>query len=173
LGNSSPCSQDECAGILKEADATIGNLECVVATGGKEVEKPWVFRANPQALPVLVRHFGVVTLANNHTGDYGPEAFLEQLELLKKHRLKYFGGGRNCAHARTPLILELKGLRSWLPRARPPQRWWPALSSPQQPREVVVSVHQHGLPVNAARLVGERSRCLARRCQDDEDAKQT
>lgn len=101
----------ECAGILREADATIGNLECVVAAGGAAVDKPYTFRAEPQVLPVLARHFGIVSLANNHTGDYGRAAFLEMLTLLEKQHLRYFGGGRNCAHARTPLILELKGLR--------------------------------------------------------------
>ncbi|MCY2992751.1 MAG: CapA family protein [Planctomycetota bacterium] len=101
----------ECAGILQEADAAIGNLECVVATGGQAIKKPWVFRADPQVLPVLGRHFGIVSLANNHTGDYSHEAFLEMLGFLEKHHLRYFGGGRNCAQARTPLILELKGLR--------------------------------------------------------------
>ncbi len=101
----------ECAGILQEADAAIGNLECVVATGGQAVKKPWVFRAEPQVLPVLARHFGIVSLANNHTGDFGHEAFLEMLGFLEKHHLQYFGGGRNCAQARTPLMLELKGLR--------------------------------------------------------------
>jgi poly-gamma-glutamate synthesis protein (capsule biosynthesis protein) len=33
------------------------------------------------------------------------------LTSLEKQHVRYFGGGRNCAQARTPLVLELKGLR--------------------------------------------------------------
>ncbi len=101
----------EFAEVLRGADATIGNLECVVATGGEAVEKPWVFRADPKVLPLLKRHFGIVSLANNHTGDFGHAAFLEQLELLDKNKLAYFGGGRDCAQARKPHMLNIKGLR--------------------------------------------------------------
>jgi poly-gamma-glutamate synthesis protein (capsule biosynthesis protein) len=97
--------------ILRDADYTIANLECVVATRGKAVKKPWTFRANPRVLPLLAKHFDVISLANNHTGDFGHEAFLEQLELLKATKLPAFGGGRNRAEAHRPLIVALKGLR--------------------------------------------------------------
>jgi poly-gamma-glutamate capsule biosynthesis protein CapA/YwtB (metallophosphatase superfamily) len=97
--------------VLKAADATIGNLECAVANGGEAMDKKWVFRANPKVMLVLARHFGIVSLANNHSVDYGHVAFFEQLDLLKIHHVGYFGGGRNCAHARTPYVLEVKGLR--------------------------------------------------------------
>lgn len=100
------------AAFLQTGDAAIGNLECVVATKGTAMEgKPFTFRADPRVLPVLAKHFGIVSLANNHTGDFGHEAFLEQLDLLKKQRISWFGGGRNCAEARTPHLLEIKGLR--------------------------------------------------------------
>jgi poly-gamma-glutamate synthesis protein (capsule biosynthesis protein) len=101
----------EFAEVLRNSDATIGNLECVVARSGEKVQKPWVFRADPAVLPVLKRHFGVVSLANNHTGDFGHAAFLEQLELLDQHKVAYFGGGRNCAEARMPHLLNVKGQR--------------------------------------------------------------
>ena len=97
--------------MLRGADATIGNLECVVATKGQAVKKPWVFRADVKVLPLLKKHFGIVSLANNHTGDFGHDAFLEQLDLMEKQQIAYFGGGRNIAHARMPHILNIKGLR--------------------------------------------------------------
>ena len=100
------------ATIFKAADASIGNLECVVSTKGTPIEeKPFTFRADPLVLPTVARHFGVVGLANNHTGDFGHEAFVEQLDLLDRHRIAHFGGGRNSAAARAPHLLEVKGLR--------------------------------------------------------------
>ena len=61
------------AGILRAADLRIGNLECVVATTGVAWNKPYTFRAHPRVLPILKRHFTAVSLANNHSGDFGPD----------------------------------------------------------------------------------------------------
>lgn len=97
--------------LLDKADLSIGNLECVVATKGKAVEKNWTFRAHPEVLKTLGKHFHAVSLANNHTGDFGHDAFLEQLGLLKENKIGYFGGGKDNREARLPLILERKGIR--------------------------------------------------------------
>jgi poly-gamma-glutamate synthesis protein (capsule biosynthesis protein) len=100
------------ATILKSADIRIGNLECVVATrGSAEPDKPYTFRAHPRTLKVLKKHFDAVSLANNHSGDFGPAAFSEMLGLLRHHGLSYFGGGDNLAQAHVPLLIERRGLR--------------------------------------------------------------
>lgn len=107
--------QDPFAGVahlFKGADLRLGNLECVVATvGSVEPEKPNVFRVHPRGLKYVQRHFDAVGLANNHSGDYGPQAFAQMLGLLKKAGLGYYGGGHNLKEAHTPLILERQGLR--------------------------------------------------------------
>lgn len=97
--------------VLAAADLRIGNLECVVATKGAKVEKPFVFRASPRVLPVLRRHFDAVSLANNHTGDFGHAALLQQLGLLRDAGVSYFGGGRDIREARSPLMVTRKGVR--------------------------------------------------------------
>ncbi|OYT90188.1 MAG: poly-gamma-glutamate biosynthesis protein [Burkholderiales bacterium PBB3] len=99
------------APVFKNADIRLGNLECVVATTGSAGDKNFTFRAHPRSLPVLKRHFDAVALANNHSGDFGREAFAEMLGLLKTAGLNQFGGGHNLAEAHTPLIVERKGLR--------------------------------------------------------------
>lgn len=99
------------APLFASADIRIGNLECVVATTGSAGDKNFTFRAHPRTLPVLKRHFDAMALANNHSGDYGREAFAEMLGLLQKNQLAQFGGGHNLSQAHTPLILERKGLR--------------------------------------------------------------
>jgi len=99
------------ADLFASTDIRIGNLECVVATSGTEANKPYTFRAHPRTLPVLKRHFDAVALANNHSGDYGREAFAQMLGLLKEADLAQFGGGHNLSQAHTPLIIERKGLR--------------------------------------------------------------
>lgn len=99
------------SGVFASADIRIGNLECVVATTGSAGEKNYTFRAHPRTLPILKRHFDAMALANNHSGDFGREAFAEMLGLLKQSGLAQFGGGHNLSEAHTPLILERKGLR--------------------------------------------------------------
>ena len=100
------------AHLFKNADIRIGNLECVVATNGSpEEDKPNVFRVSPKSLKFLKRHFDAVGLANNHSGDFGPQAFAQMLGLLDKEGLGVYGGGMNLAQAHTPWIVERKGLR--------------------------------------------------------------
>ncbi|MCF8147115.1 MAG: CapA family protein [Sulfuritalea sp.] len=100
------------AHFFKNADIRIGNLECVVATiGSPEEDKPNVFRVSPKSLKFLKRHFDAVGLANNHSGDFGPQAFAQMLGLLDKEGLGVYGGGMNLAKAHTPWIVERKGLR--------------------------------------------------------------
>lgn len=99
------------AALLSSHDVRIGNLECVVATTGTAEEKPYTFRADPRTLPVLKRHFDAVSLANNHSGDFGKAAFAEQLALMDAAGLPYFGGGRNATAAHAPWIVERNGVR--------------------------------------------------------------
>ena len=99
------------APAFRAADIRIGNLESVVATGGAPVDKVYTFRAHPRVLPVLRRHFDAVSLANNHSGDFGRAAFAEMLGHLQRHGLAYFGGGHHLRQAHAPLIVERRGLR--------------------------------------------------------------
>ncbi len=99
------------AGVLEGADLAVGNLECVIATRGEPVPKLYNFRCHPRNVPLLARYFDAVSVANNHSGDYGKEAFVEQLDLLDQGGVPYFGGGRNEQEAHAPLILERNGIR--------------------------------------------------------------
>jgi len=99
------------AAELHEADFTIGNLECAIATDGKAVDKIFTFRADPRVLPLLKGRFDALAVANNHSGDYGKSAFLETLGHLDAAGIAYFGGGRDLAAAHAPLWITRQGLR--------------------------------------------------------------
>ncbi|HWI51571.1 MAG TPA: CapA family protein [Symbiobacteriaceae bacterium] len=99
------------APLLRQADLAIGNLECVIATVGQKVPKLYNFRCHPRNAPLLAGYFTAVSVANNHSGDFGKDAFAEQLGLLKSAGLSYFGGGLNAPAAHTPLIVERNGIR--------------------------------------------------------------
>lgn len=99
------------ASRLRAADLRVANLECVIAASGQAADKPWTFLAAPQTLPLLKRHVDVVSLANNHSGDFGRAAFAEMLTRLDRAGLPYFGGGRNLREAHRARVIERKGVR--------------------------------------------------------------
>jgi poly-gamma-glutamate capsule biosynthesis protein CapA/YwtB (metallophosphatase superfamily) len=99
------------ASLLGRSRLRIANLECVVATGGAALDKPFTFRADPRTIPYLSRYFDGVSVANNHSGDFGKGALTEQFALLEAARLPWFGGGRDLAEAHKPWIVERNGLR--------------------------------------------------------------
>ena len=72
--------------LIKKADMLLINLECVIAKNGTSWDKTpklFFFRADPHAIDVLkIAGVNYVSLANNHTLDFGEEALLEMLNRL-------------------------------------------------------------------------------------------
>ena len=99
------------ADLFKQSDLVIGNLECVVGTTGRAEIKPFVLRAHPRVLPLVKKHFNAVSLANNHTGDYGPQALSTMIDLLEQTGIAHFGAGKEIRSAHEPVIFTVKGKR--------------------------------------------------------------
>lgn len=98
------------ADLIDAADLTLGNLECVVATTGQRQPKFFTFRADPKAVPHLARHFDAVSLANNHTGDFGHAALIETMYRLRREGVAFFGAGLNDAEAHAPWVVQKNGV---------------------------------------------------------------
>ena len=88
------------ASLLKNADLAVCNLECVVARHGTHVLKPYTFKARPSCLAVLQQHFGAVSVANNHSGDYGPDGLLEESDVAGESLLALFRRGARTRRRR-------------------------------------------------------------------------
>jgi len=99
------------ANQLLDADITIGNLECAIAKAGHAIDKPYTFLGPEAALPLLKRYFTGVSVANNHSGDWGKVGFSSQLQLMHAAQLPWFGGGANSAQAHEPLLVNRNGYR--------------------------------------------------------------
>ncbi|WGL16535.1 CapA family protein [Microbulbifer bruguierae] len=95
---------------LSSADLSVVNLECVVATTGEQgIDKgesaPYYYRARPEMLKLLCRAgIDAVTTANNHSGDYGCQALLEQGFWLNAIGIGHTGSGVNLEAALKPII---------------------------------------------------------------------
>jgi poly-gamma-glutamate synthesis protein (capsule biosynthesis protein) len=99
------------ADVLKDTDLAVANLECAVPTAGAQGTNSYSFKAPTECVAVLKRYFSAVSLANNHSGDWGKEGFASELDLLEREKLPYFGGGRNLEQARRPVVLTAHGRR--------------------------------------------------------------
>jgi poly-gamma-glutamate capsule biosynthesis protein CapA/YwtB (metallophosphatase superfamily) len=100
------------APILQAADVAIGNLETSIATTGTPLDnKIYTFRAKPNTVEVLKGRFHAMSVANNHSGDYGREAFIETLGYLRGAGIASFGGGANLSEAHAPYWIQKNGLR--------------------------------------------------------------
>jgi poly-gamma-glutamate synthesis protein (capsule biosynthesis protein) len=102
--------------VLEPADLFLVNLECVLtkrterwSDGGY---KPFYFRADPAAVATL-KAGGVdcVSLANNHTGDFGMEGLRDTLVALDAAGIAHAGAGVDRWSAREPALLTVGGTR--------------------------------------------------------------
>jgi poly-gamma-glutamate capsule biosynthesis protein CapA/YwtB (metallophosphatase superfamily) len=97
------------ADYLRGFDLTVGNLECVVSTLGAPQPKQYTFEAPTRSFERLVAAgFDIVSLANNHSGDYGKAAFTDMLGKLPGYGLTPLGGGLNRAAAHAPVIRKVR-----------------------------------------------------------------
>jgi poly-gamma-glutamate synthesis protein (capsule biosynthesis protein) len=55
--------------------------------------------------------FDVVSVASNHAMDWGPDAMLETIEVLRSRGIATIGAGRDLAAARKPAVLERNGIK--------------------------------------------------------------
>ena len=97
--------------FLTKADVVVGNLESPISTRGTAVgNKKFTFRTGTIAAEALTKAgIRVVTLANNHSMDYGPLALQETLGALDASNILYTGAGMDLDDARSPAILKIKG----------------------------------------------------------------
>jgi len=103
---------DRVARVFRDADLAMINLESPFSRLGAPQEgKDFAFRSNPDDLGYLRDILGidVVSLANNHTLDYGVNAFLDTLVNLDEYGIGYTGGGENLEAAMCPFVAEAGG----------------------------------------------------------------
>lgn len=99
--------------LFKQSDISVVNLETSVSDRGKTYKPDgYGFRSQPFTLEGLVNaNIDLVSLANNHTYDFGKTAFLDTLSHLDSYGIAYCGGGKNIEEATSVKIIERNGLK--------------------------------------------------------------
>ncbi|GAA1568824.1 hypothetical protein GCM10009789_22810 [Kribbella sancticallisti] len=97
---------------LAAADLTIANLESTLSRAGEPQQGGDSFAAPPAVMTGL-REAGVdvLSLANNHTGDFQTEALLDTVQRVRAGGIQPVGAGRNVSEAIKPVIVSRNGIR--------------------------------------------------------------
>src|SRR5262245_46132395 len=100
---------------LKESDISLCQLECNLSTlGGLQYRHyvTWYGRAHPDNVKSLVHGgFTLVTHASNHCFDYGPDALVETIDVLRRNGIQVAGVGKDLQEAPAPVFVERKNTK--------------------------------------------------------------
>lgn len=76
--------------IFENDDITIVNFEGTLSNNGERQDKEYAFRGKPDYVNILKKgSVEAVTLANNHSEDYGPESLKDTKKTLSDSDIKY------------------------------------------------------------------------------------
>jgi hypothetical protein len=90
---------------LQSCALLLGNLESAATSAGSRTRKTYTFRFAPAALGALRQAgFSYLSLANNHTFDFGMQGFLDTLANLSRWGLGTSGAGGNAGEASLPFV---------------------------------------------------------------------
>lgn len=98
---------------MKNADICMVNNEFAFSTRGTPMEdKQYTFRANPQNVQIMLdMGVDIVSLANNHSLDFGTEALEDTFKTLDDAGILYAGAGDSRERAEELQIIEVNGCK--------------------------------------------------------------
>ena len=114
--------------LLNDADICMINNEFPYSDRGTPTPgKKFTFRADLETVDYL-HDMGadIVSLANNHAYDHGPDALLDTLDILEGAGIPYVGAGRNIEEAKKPVYFIAGGMKigfvaaTQIERSQPP-----------------------------------------------------
>lgn len=101
--------------VFRDADFRMGNLECVLSDYGapwSATPKVFRFRSDSKNAAVLkAAGLDAVSLANNHTLDFGYEALFEMLKILDQYGIAHAGAGENDEKASRSSVIDQKATK--------------------------------------------------------------
>jgi len=98
--------------VFAHADMSFVNMEGTVSNRGSPEPKQYTYRGDPAVIPAMAAAgVTVVTVANNHSLDFGPDALIDTVGDLASAGIAPVGGGADDAHAWEPAVVTKKGVR--------------------------------------------------------------
>jgi poly-gamma-glutamate synthesis protein (capsule biosynthesis protein) len=97
---------------LAAAEITVGNFESTLSRAGSPTQGGDSFAASQLVIPGLrAAGFDLLSLANNHVGDYGDRALRQTLDRFASKKIATVGAGDDLAAARRPIVIQRDGVR--------------------------------------------------------------
>jgi len=97
---------------LQTADVLFGNAEFSSITASSPTTRGYVLGASTTTIKSLqCAGFDIVSLANNHTLDYGRKGLVSLIDELDKLKIMYVGGGKNYFDAQSPKVIEKNSIK--------------------------------------------------------------
>lgn len=98
--------------IFRKSDVAFANLEGPASDQGVDRKNLYSFRMDPAVVTAMKgAGLNIVSVANNHVGDWGRAAYIDTLSNLSENEIQYAGGGNNFTEATAPAIIEKNGMR--------------------------------------------------------------
>jgi poly-gamma-glutamate capsule biosynthesis protein CapA/YwtB (metallophosphatase superfamily) len=100
--------------LIRDADVAIANAEAPLTDGGHRfpIYKDYTYRAPARSADALAwAGFDVLTLANNHTLDYGAEGLRDTIANAEHAGLTTAGAGADPAEARRAVVITIGDVR--------------------------------------------------------------
>lgn len=97
--------------VMQGVDIMMANNEFPYSYRGSPTpNKTYTFRADPADVHIM-QDMGVdiVSLANNHAYDYGPDALIDTVDTLNEAKLPFVGAGKNMEEAKKPAYFHVNG----------------------------------------------------------------
>lgn len=99
--------------MMLSADFVLVNLETPITDlkeSPLEGKIKYIHWTDPKMAPnTLIKHnVSLVSLANNHTFDYGIQGFEQTLSELEKHKIPLIGAGKNIHEAAEPYLIDIE-----------------------------------------------------------------
>ncbi len=97
---------------IRSADIAFANLEGSISERGTNHKIKYSFRFSPDVINGLkFAGFDVLSLANNHSFDWGREALEDTVAILKANGIEPVGAGLNYLEANNSVIKEIDGAK--------------------------------------------------------------
>src|SRR3990172_7298881 len=97
--------------FLKTGDIVFGNLECPITDGRKILSKEMTFRADSSSADALKQAgFTILSLANNHSPNFGKRGLVDTFSYLNEEGIKYAGAGITETEANSPAYINVNGI---------------------------------------------------------------
>ena len=101
--------------LLSSADIRVGTLETAIGNEPTFYDEKMrrkadvIYAKDADLIKLKDLHIDIVSLANNHFFDLGPEGAVHTIELLDSMGIKHIGAGRNLEEASKPVVVNHEG----------------------------------------------------------------